>query len=203
MAQNQPPAAPSEPGASHDPPVPLLTIYMLFFQIGALSFGGGVTAWLYRETVVKRKLLREEDFLSALTLSQVLPGINMANLSVYIGQRLRGAGGATMAMVGLITVPFFAIILFGSVYWYIKAAAVLQDFLTGMATAVVGMLLSMAVLAVRATKMQVVHLVILGLVVAAVGILRWPMIPVIVVLAPISVALAWPRHASENGQRDA
>lgn len=190
---------PSEDGAAHGgpasvpvAPVSLATIYWIFFQIGSLGFGGGLTAWLYRETVDKRKLLTEADFIGALTLAQVLPGINMTNLSVYVGARLRGGPGAVVATLGLISTPFFAIILFASLYARIQAVPALQHFLDGMATGAAGLLLAMGIRAVRAVGMQRVELVIMGLVIITVGLLRWPMIPVIVVLAPISVWLAWP-----------
>ena len=180
------------------PSVPLSTIYWLFFQIGSLSFGGGLTAWLYREVVETRKLLSESDFLSGLTLAQVLPGINMTNLSVYVGQRLRGRAGAITALVGLVSVPFFAILAFASIYASIAAIPVLRDFLDGVAAAAVGMLMSMGVKAVRATRMQSAQLVIVGLIVVSIGVLRLPMIPVILVLAPISIALVWPWDKAET-----
>ena len=142
--------------------------------------------------------MSESDFLSGLTLAQVLPGINMTNLSVYVGLRLRGRAGAITALVGLISAPFFAILAFASVYAAIAAIPTLHDFLDGIATAAVGMLMSMGVKAVRATRMQKTQLVIVGLVVLAVGVLRWPMIPVILVLAPISIALVWPWDAPEG-----
>ena len=180
------------------PQVSLATIYWIFLQIGGLSFGGGLTAWLYREVVEKRKLLDEADFLGGLTLAQVLPGINMTNLSIYVGQRLRGRAGALTAIVGLLSVPFFAILGFAAVYSRIKAVPAMQDFLDGMACAAVGLMLSMGIRAVQATRMQRVQLAIMGLVIFAVGVLRLPMIPVILVLAPISVALVWPWEASED-----
>ena len=176
----------------------LATIYWIFFQIGALSFGGGLTAWLYREVVEKRKLLDEADFLGGLTLAQVMPGINMTNLSVYVGKRLRGRAGAITAVVALLSAPFFAIVGFASVYSSIKTVPALQDVLDGMACAAVGLMLSMGIRAVQATRMQKVQLVIMGLVIVAVGLLRLPMIPVIVVLAPISVLLVWPWGTSED-----
>ena len=196
MPQSERPAA--APAATVPQTVPLATIYWLFFQIGSLSFGGGLTAWLYREVVETRKLLSEADFLSGLTLAQVLPGINMTNLSVYVGQRLRGRAGAITALVGLVSVPFFAIIGFATVYASISAVPALQSFLDGIAAAAVGMLASMGVKAVRATRMQHTQLIIVALVVLTVGVLRWPMIPVILVLAPISIALVWPKPQSTS-----
>ena len=49
--------------------VTLWDIASLFGQIGLTSFGGGLSAWLYREVVGKRHWLPEEDFLGALTMA--------------------------------------------------------------------------------------------------------------------------------------
>ena len=184
-------------------PVSLATLYLLFFEIGALSFGGGLTAWTYREVVERRKLMAEAEFLSGLTLAQVLPGINMVNLSVFVGQHLRGRAGAIAALGGLISVPFFAILFTASIYASLKSVPWLQDFLAGLAAAAVGLMMSMGVRAIRAVAMNKGQLAIMGLVVVLVGVLRWPMIPVIVVLAPISIFLAWPWRTSEEPSDDA
>lgn len=187
-----------EAAADAIPHVRLLTIYWIFFQIGAFSFGGGLTAWLYREVVESRKLLSEADFLGGLTLAQVMPGINMTNLSVYVGQRLRGRAGAITAIVALLSAPFFAILVFGTVYASLRAIPALRYILDGMACSAVGLVLSMGVRAVRATRMENVQLAITVIVAVAIGILRLPMIPVILVLAPISIALVWPWGSSED-----
>lgn len=191
------PAGPEQP-----PQVSLGTIFWIFFQIGSLSVGGGLTAWLYREIVEKRRLMPEADFMGAMTLAQVLPGINMTNLSVYVGQRLRGMPGALMAMLGLLIVPFFAIITVGSIYAQLKANPALHHFLDGMAATAVGLLLAMGIKAAQVTRMQPLQLAIVGIVVVLVGILRLPMVPVILVLAPISIGLAWKQVAAEVAQSE-
>ncbi|MGE0628413.1 MAG: chromate transporter [Hyphomicrobiaceae bacterium] len=190
----------STDGAETTPHAPLATIYWIFFQIGALSFGGGLSAWTYLEVVDRRKLLKPGDFLGGLTLAQVLPGINMANLSIYTGQRLRGIPGALAAFFGLISVPFFAIIIFASIYSWLIAVPFMQAFLDGLAASAVGLLLAMGVKASRSGRMELFQFAVMGIVVITVGILRWPMIPVILIMAPLSVILAWRRGASSNDE---
>lgn len=189
---DEPPGHPAaEPSDDNAPQVSLATIFWIFFQIGSLSVGGGLTAWLYREVVEKRRLMPEADFMGALTLAQVLPGINMSNLSVYVGQRLRGVQGAVVAMLGLILVPFFAIIFVGSVYARLLDMPGLHHVLDGLASAAVALLLAMGLKAIKVTRMQPRQLGLAAAVVVLVGILRVPMVPVILVLAPVSVWLAW------------
>jgi chromate transporter len=187
-----------QPRAEHQPPttrVSLREIFFLFFQIGSLSFGGGLVAWVYREVVERRRWLSEAEFLSGFTLAQVLPGINMTNMAVYIGQRMRGVAGAVIGVAGLLLVPFFAVIGLVSIYAQIETNATLQSFMDGMATTAVGLFLSVGVKSIRRTVTELSPIAIMVAVIVAVGLLRWPMIPVILCLALISVALAWRKVA--------
>lgn len=196
-APSRPPAAASD-GPAQPPHVSLGTLFWIFFQIGALSFGGGLTAWLYREIVEKRGLITGTDFMGGMTLAQVMPGINMTNMSVYVGQRLRGVKGALTAMGGLLLVPFFVIILIGAFYAQIKEIEVLHHFLDGVAATAVGLLMAMTVKAVKVTRMRTMQLLVGAAVVLAVGILRLPMVPVIIVLTPVSIWLCWPGRGGDD-----
>ena len=173
------------------PYVPLLDIFKLFLSIGAFSFGGGLIAWVYREVVEKRKWLKEQDFLGGLTLSQVLPGINMTNISVYIGQRLRGVRGALVAVFGLILVPFFFILALLQVYHQIIVIPGVQHFLDGMAVTAVGLFMSVGVKSARATVKSIEPALFIIAIVVAVGFMRLPLLMVALTLAPISVAIAY------------
>ncbi|MGP1614013.1 MAG: chromate transporter, partial [Pollutimonas bauzanensis] len=66
-------------------PPSLLTMFLAFSRIGITSFGGGLSGWLMREFVRQRRWISEEEFLSGLALSQAFPGINVVNLSIWIG----------------------------------------------------------------------------------------------------------------------
>ncbi len=171
--------------------ISLPAIFSLFFQIGSMSFGGGLAAWLYREVVERRGWLNPTDFLSGLALSQVLPGINTANLSIYIGQRLRGVPGAIIALLGLLFAPFFIIIGLAAVYAQIDSISWAHNFLCGVATAAVGLVLSVALKAIRHTMRGIAPMAILAVIVVTVGMLHWPMVPVVLCAVPVSVALAW------------
>jgi chromate transporter len=173
------------------PSVSLASIFGLFFQIGIMSFGGGLSAWLYRELVERRKWLTSTEFVSGMALVQALPGVNMTNLSVYVGQKLRGPKGSVVALVGLLTGPFFILIGLATVFRQIQSISWSHSLLEGVATTAVGLLFSMSAKAIRNTKMTIPHLAVLVAIVAAVGGFRWPMIPVVLVLAPVSVAIAW------------
>src|SRR5579863_4638290 len=79
----------------------LARIFAAFLRLGGTSFGGNTAAWLYREMVQRRGWVDDRSFLAMLALGQVMPGSNGVKMTVLIGERLRGAAGAAVALVGL------------------------------------------------------------------------------------------------------
>lgn len=87
-------------------------IFLTFSKIGAFTFGGGwaMISIIEREVVDKRKWIDRSDFLDLLAVAQTLPGILAVNISVVVGDKLRGLKGALVAAAGTI-MPSFLIIL--------------------------------------------------------------------------------------------
>jgi chromate transporter len=183
----------TEPASPHQPAVSLVHIFLVFFQIGLFSFGGGLSGWMYQEMVVRRRWMSEDDFLSGLALCQVMPGINVSNIAVYIGQRLRGALGSCVALVGLLVGPFFVVIGLVVAYERIAGNTLVHAAMDGVAAAAIGLLLLVGYKGAQKSLKRPAAALVMAAIVAAVGLLEWPLVPVVLVLAPISVALAWPR----------
>lgn len=181
-----PPASPAP-----SPPVRLLSILAVFLRIGALSFGGGLSGWIFRETVTLRQWLTEEEFFSGLALSQMLPGVNVANMAITIGQRLRGVRGAVIALLGLLAVPFGAVIGLVLVYDRIKDIAFIPSAMDGLAAAALGLLALVGARAATSSGTSLTSVLALIATFVAVGLLRLPLVPVVLVIAPLSVAAAW------------
>lgn len=174
-------------------PATLPALFTVFLRIGLLSFGGGLTGWIYQEVVARRGWLTEDDFLTGMALGQVLPGANVTNLAVYIGQRLRGPLGASAALTGLLAGPFFAVIALVLAYDRIAGLGWLHHAMDGVAAAAIGLLLLIGVKATGRFRGRVAPLAVLAATFVAIGVLQWPLVPVVLGLAPVSVALAWPR----------
>jgi chromate transporter len=172
-------------------------IFLVFFRIGLFSFGGGLSGWVYRDVVVLRGWLTEDEFLSGMAVSQILPGANIANLAVYIGQKLIGPVGVAAALLGLFSGPFFAVIALASGYHIVKTLPFADAALDGVAAAAIGLLLMVvAKSAQRAAR----HLATLAAFVAtfvAVAVLHWPLLMVVVVVGSLSVWAAWMRHRAD------
>ena len=197
--------APAEPldrstSAAGKFPITYRALYSVFFWIGIFSFGGGLMPWIQREIVIKRGWMRDEDFLPGVAMAQVLPGVNSTNMAVYVGRHLLGVSGATVALIGMLTGPFFVMLVAAYSYKAILAVPALHAAMAGVAAAAIGMLLRMGIIAVNTTNRSVLPIFVMICVFLAIGVMKWPLVPVVLIAVPLSVLAAWPwrRKSQEN-----
>jgi chromate transporter len=179
-------SAPVQPS----PAIGLARIFGAFLWLGCTSFGGGTAGWLYREMVVKRRWLDDAAFLSDFALGQAIPGSNGVKLTVQIGQRLRGAAGAVVALVGLLAGPFAIIVSIGATYAGFGENRILHQMLDGVAAAVIGLTFATGLHSMTHSRPGLWGVALAAVTVLCVGVLRWPMLPVVAVLAPLGIGLA-------------
>src|SRR3954454_15410866 len=87
-------------GPAARPVVSIARIFGEFLLIGAISFGGAVP-YLRGRLVEGAGWLNDKEFVEMLSISQSLPGLNATNLAILVGQKLRGAPGAAVALLGM------------------------------------------------------------------------------------------------------
>jgi chromate transporter len=194
--------ASEQPASTPVHPASLWALYKLFFVVGLFSFGGGLSAWFHREVVLIRKWMTDDEFFSGYSLAQVLPGVNSTNMAVYIGQHIRGAIGATVALSALLTGPFFIVIAAAAAYHRLVELPGFQAAMAGIATAAVGMIFRMGITSARGSLRRVPSLLVLLATFFAVGIMRWPLLLVVLVLAPFSIAAAWRETRAAEGAHE-
>jgi chromate transporter len=185
MAQSQP----SANAASVSPS--LWAIFGAFLRLGCTSFGGGTAGWLHREFVLRRRWIDDPTFAAMLTIGQALPGSHGTKLTVLIGQHLRGTPGAAVALFALLAGPFVIVLAVGGIYAELTGNKTLHDMLDGIAAAVVGLTFATGLRSAVHGAPGPAALAIAAVTVLCVGVLRWPMIPVVLCLAPVSIGSAW------------
>jgi chromate transporter len=166
-------------------------IFAAFFRLGLTSFGGGTVAWLYRDIIERRRWLDDRAFLAGIALGQIMPGSNGVNVTVLVGQQLRRGLGALAAALGLLSGPLVIVLALAAGYARVAGDATLHAFLDGVGAAAVGMMLATGVKLGWRGATGAGAIAVTAATVLAVGVLRWPMLPVILALAPASVGLAW------------
>ena len=173
-------------------------IFLVFFRIGLLSFGGGLTGWVYREVVTLRSWMSEDEFMSGLAMCQILPGGNVSNFSIYIGQKLRGAIGSCAALFGLVVGPFFFVIAMAAMFAWLKTVAVVQPAMDGIAASAIGLTLVVALRGAVTSGGNPAALIALIATFLGVAIFRFPLVMVACVVSVLSILAAWIRHAHEG-----
>jgi chromate transporter len=171
------------------------TVLQLFitFAIISLSGFGGVLYWSRRMLVERRKWMTPDEFNDALALCQILPGPTIVNLSVVFGRSIRGLTGAAVALAGLIGPGMLIVTFFGFLYSVYGSIDALQRMFAGVAVAaaglVIGMTAKMAEPLFENNNWPGYAVAIAAFV--SIGLLRWPIWWCLLVLIPVSIAIAW------------
>jgi chromate transporter len=179
-----------------------IQVFLVFSQIGLSSFGGSVAAWMHREFVERRGWMEESEFAAALAVARILPGVNIVNLAVLIGQRLKGLIGAAAAVAGLLTGPILVVIGLGFLYQRFAGMVFLQNVLEGIAASSVGLLISMGVASGRRIIQKGITrsgrktesagaIAALAATFVFVALLRFPTVLTVLFVAPPTIALAF------------
>lgn len=123
--------------------ISLFKLFLLFTKVGAILLGGGyvILPILMNEFVEKRNLIKHDDLIDYFALSQSLPGIIAANISMFIGYKLKGKTGALAAMLGIIFIPFWCIILLASILEALTQNPYALGALWGVGVAVIAMIM--------------------------------------------------------------
>jgi len=161
-----------------------------FNLISLSSFGGGLSAWSHEIVVRRRGWLTETEFLSAATLSRLLPGANQINVAVFVGTRLRGYRGAIAAVLGLVSIPFCIIVLLVVGAQSLESPP-LRHAMAGLLAAAIGLTLSMVWRTGRKAIVSAVPLALAAATVAMSAFLRLPLWSTLVVLGPLGIYWAW------------
>ena len=165
-------------------------LFLAFLEISIYGFGG-VLAWARRSLVDKYRLLDEREFAEVLGLCQAVPGGNIVNVAVVVGTRFRGALGALAALTGLLLLPLVVALTLTAFYAQGSRVVPLAAILRGIAIVAAGLVVATGLKLTRPYRTSPWALAIGGLAFVAVGLLHWPLLPVLLALGPVSVLLAW------------
>lgn len=156
-----------------------LQLFTTFFKIGAFTFGGGwaMLSLIEKEIVDKRGWIDRTEYLDLIAVSQSLPGILAVNVSVAVGDKLRGMKGAVTASLGTI-LPSFMIILCIAIFLtpdLIKENETLSAEFKGIRPAVVALIVAPVISSARSAGIGWRTVIIP----VAVALLIWSKLPIV------------------------
>ena len=170
-------------------PPTVAEIFVGFLTLGLTAFGGALPL-AHLEIVERRKWLNSDEFIDLLGLCQFLPGGNVLNLSVAIGMKFRGVPGALAGLLGLIGGPSLIVIGLGVLYQRTHQDPHIRHLFAGLAAAAAGLLVSMAIKVVWPLRYKLSMAAVAALAFFAIALLRLPLLPVMLVLTPVSIFVA-------------
>jgi len=90
----------------------LLQLFIVFFKIGAFTFGGGyaMIPLISEEVVENKKWISNDDILEIVAIAESTPGPIAINSATFIGYKVCGFWGSFFATLGVV-LPSFVIIL--------------------------------------------------------------------------------------------
>ncbi|HET7772250.1 MAG TPA: chromate transporter, partial [Burkholderiaceae bacterium] len=149
-----------------------------------------------------------EEFVELLSLAQVLPGPNVCNLALMIGDRFFGLRGAFAALAGMMLLPLVIVIGLTALYVHWSGHPMVAGALRGMAAVSAGLIVGSALRlmpALRRNPMGLPMCIALAVATfAGIALLRWPLIWVLAVLGAVGWGHAWRRiRAQERRGGDA
>lgn len=122
----------------------VLNMYLVFFKIGAVSFGGGyaMLPLIEEEVIEKMHYLTDSQFLDILAISQITPGPIAINSATFIGLRELGIIGSIFATLGIVSGPFIFMSIVNNFLTKFKNSKVIERILLYIRPITVALILS-------------------------------------------------------------
>ncbi len=172
----------------------------LSFTLLSLQGFGGVMAVVQRELVERKRWLTREEFIEDWAIAQTLPGPNVVNLSVIVGNRYFGASGALAAFAGMLIAPLLLILGIAILYAPFADQPQVGGALKGMGAVAAGLILATGIRLMGALRNNPLGMKLCLLLTAAcfiaVALLRLPLIYPLFSIGLLGSLLAYARLKS-------
>ena len=191
-------AAGTDPAAPRPQPRDCADLFWSFTWLALQGFGG-VLAVVQRELVEKKRWMTNDEFVEDWAVAQIMPGPNVGNPSIMIGERYFGWRGAVAALAGMLTFPLILVLAVAVVYAQFASQPAVAGALRGMGAVAAGLIAGMGLkLSSTLRKHPLGLAVCVGLValtVVAMAVLRWPLFWTLPSVGLLACVLTWRKIA--------
>ncbi|MFT4243653.1 MAG: chromate transporter [Acidovorax sp.] len=165
----------------------------------ALQGFGGVLAVVQRELVEKKRWMTNEEFMEDWAVAQIMPGPNVVNLSIMIGDRHFGLRGALAALAGMLTFPMLLVLGLALLYAGFASHPAVAGALRGMGAVAAGLIAGVGIKLFASIRQHPLGRPLCALLAALTAIamagLRLPLFWVLPVLGGAACVLTWRKLA--------
>lgn len=168
----------------------LLKLSWVFLKIGTFTFGGGIVIipMIENEVVNNYGWLTKAEFIDAVTLGQITPGPIIIS-ATFIGYKVCGIVGATIATASVILPSFIMICLATEAIKKFRENKILANFLRGARVAVIGMVFDAGVSIGRSSLVDLKTVLIAAA--SIICLFKYKINPIWVLLGAGMVGLVW------------
>lgn len=169
-----------------------VTLKALFkgFSLIGLSGFGGVMPWARRYIVERYRWLSSEEFAVMLGLCQVMPGPNVMNLSICVGNKFQGWRGAVVAPLGMVFAPMLIVLLLGLAYLQVGELPMVKSMLRGISAVGAGLIIATGLKMLYMYRQVKLALFIAGMTIILFGVMRMSLLHVVAILLPLGIAIS-------------
>ena len=172
-----------------------LKLFLIFFKIGAFTFGGGYAMLpLIQQEVLSQGWMDLEQLVNFIAVSESTPGPLAVNLSTYIGAETGGLLGSFCATIGVVLPSFVIILLVAKFYQAFQTNTLVKGCMNGLRPTVVGMI-GASLLSVGASAFPaaggVMQWVLAAVLLAAILAAHWKKVhPILLIVGSAVVGIA-------------
>ncbi len=156
----------------------LLSVFWVFFRIGAFTFGGGyaMIPLISEETVNKKKWISESDILDIIAIAESTPGPVAINSATFVGYRVAGFWGSFFATLGVVTPSFIIILIISYILNEFKELKAVQYAFNGIRAGVLALIIKALYKMYKQCPKGWFYYIIMGLAFLAVAFLNIPVV---------------------------
>ena len=172
-----------------------LELFLIFFKIGAFTFGGGYAMLpLIQQEVLSHNWMDLEQLVNFVAVSESTPGPLAVNLASFVGAETGGLLGAVCATIGVVLPSFLIILLVAKFYRAFQTNTLVKGCMNGLRPTVVGMI-GASLLSVAGSAFSlsagVVPLVLAVVLLAVILFAHWKKVhPILLIVGSAVVGIA-------------
>ncbi|MDR6215490.1 chromate transporter [Paracidovorax wautersii] len=189
-----PPPATGPSDTPRPRPESLAELFWAFTWLALQGFGG-VLAVVQRELVEKKRWMDNDEFVEDWAVAQIMPGPNVVNLAIMIGDRYFGFRGAVVAVAGMLLLPMLLVLALAVAYARFSDTPAVAGALRGMGAVAAGLVAGvgckLAASLARHPLGPLVCAAVATVTFVAMVVLRWPLMWILPVVGGTACVLTW------------
>lgn len=123
----------------------LVNLYLTFFKIGLLGFGGGYAmVSLIQKELEIHGWLTAKEFIDIIAIAEITPGPIAINSATFVGYKVANFSGALIATLAVVTPSFIIVLLLAYFFQQLKGLNFMNLVLKILGPVIIGLIIATA-----------------------------------------------------------